>query len=60
MRIEEDGQGWVTPTVVAVSMEGLRAHSGLLEDCFGPLTILVECSSHVGAAEAVPVLFRAI
>jgi len=43
IRFDGDGQGWVTPTVVAVPLEVLREQRDrLLDECFGPFSILVE------------------
>lgn len=40
---DEDDQGWATPTIVATGAAALREHADrLLDECFGPLTILVE------------------
>jgi NADP-dependent aldehyde dehydrogenase len=43
LRIDADGQGWATPTVVSVSASTLVAErERLLDEAFGPLTVLVE------------------
>lgn len=43
LRIDEDGQGWATPTVVSVPVNVLREHrEALLDESFGPLSIVVE------------------
>ena len=43
VRIDDDGQGWATPTVVRVPAATLAAHrERLLDEAFGPLTVLVE------------------
>ncbi|WP_375001306.1 aldehyde dehydrogenase (NADP(+)) [Aeromicrobium sp. CTD01-1L150] len=42
-RTDGDDQGWTTPTIVAVSLEELRAQrEELLEETFGPFSVLVE------------------
>ncbi|MEO6200792.1 MAG: aldehyde dehydrogenase (NADP(+)) [Cryobacterium sp.] len=59
VRLDEDGQGWVTPTIVAVSVENLAAgREALLEECFGPLSVVVEYSRHDDLAALVPTLFQ--
>ena len=51
IRIDTDGQGWVTPTIVRVSLETLRAHRELLaEELFGPFSVVIEVPA--GAAFA--------
>jgi NADP-dependent aldehyde dehydrogenase len=43
LRLDEDKQAWVTPTLVATDVAGLSAErSALLDEAFGPLSILVE------------------
>lgn len=42
LRIDADGQGRATPTVVATTTEGLVAHRDrLLDEAFGPLSVVV-------------------
>ncbi|MBB5632961.1 NADP-dependent aldehyde dehydrogenase [Cryobacterium mesophilum] len=46
LRIDEDGQGWATPTIVSAPvsvLEGNRAE--LLEESFGPLSVIAEYDS---------------
>ncbi|WP_350348729.1 aldehyde dehydrogenase (NADP(+)) [Agromyces sp. G08B096] len=61
VRFDDDGHGWVTPTIVAVPLDDLVAgRDVLLEECFGPLSILVEVGRATGPAELaalVPTLF---
>ncbi|GAA1527323.1 NADP-dependent aldehyde dehydrogenase [Agromyces terreus] len=60
-RVEFDGegQGWVTPTVVAVSLDDLlAARETLLEESFGPLAILVETDPGTDLAALVPILLE--
>ncbi|WP_394525467.1 aldehyde dehydrogenase (NADP(+)) [Paenarthrobacter nicotinovorans] len=41
-RVDEDGQGWARPTVVAVSLDEFRRQRDvLLEEAFGPLSVFV-------------------
>ncbi|MEO6826933.1 MAG: aldehyde dehydrogenase (NADP(+)) [Microbacteriaceae bacterium] len=43
LRIDEDGQGWATPTIVSVPTAVLRAERERLRgEAFGPLSVLVE------------------
>jgi NADP-dependent aldehyde dehydrogenase len=43
LRIDEDGYGWATPTIVAVSAADLVvSKASLSEEAFGPLAIVVE------------------
>lgn len=43
LRVDEDGQGWATPTVVSVPVSVLESHrEELLDESFGPLSIVVE------------------
>jgi NADP-dependent aldehyde dehydrogenase len=47
LRIESDGHGWATPTIVAVGVDDLLAQrSTLAEEAFGPLSIVVEYGDH--------------
>ncbi len=42
IRFDEDRQGWVTPTIVAVSAQTLeRSGPRLLDEAFGPLSVVV-------------------
>ncbi|WP_349899094.1 aldehyde dehydrogenase (NADP(+)) [Parafrigoribacterium soli] len=43
LRVDAEGEGWATPTIVSVTADGLRAHrDSLLDEAFGPLSIVVE------------------
>ncbi|MGI9821880.1 aldehyde dehydrogenase (NADP(+)) [Agromyces sp. Marseille-Q5079] len=58
-RVEIDGagQGWVTPTIVAVSLDDLvAARATLLEESFGPLAVVVEVPPSTDLAALVPTL----
>ncbi|MCD0443947.1 aldehyde dehydrogenase (NADP(+)) [Glycomyces sp. A-F 0318] len=57
-RTGEDGQTWVTPTIAAVALDDLRAADGLLEECFGPLAILVEVPEGTDYADLLGELFE--
>ncbi|GAA1941132.1 aldehyde dehydrogenase (NADP(+)) [Agromyces allii] len=51
------GQGWVTPTIVAVSLDDLAAgRDEILEESFGPLSVLVEVEPGTDLAALVPTL----
>jgi NADP-dependent aldehyde dehydrogenase len=42
-RVDDDGQGWTTPTIVAVSLDDFRAgREAILAEVFGPFSVLVE------------------
>lgn len=59
VRIDDDGHGWVTPSIVAVSLADLIAgRDELLDECFGPLSILVEYEEGADLAAVVPTLFE--
>lgn len=43
LRVEADGQGWATPTIVSAPVSVLKEHrEALLDESFGPLSIIVE------------------
>ena len=43
LQIDEDGQGWATPTIVSVAVADLvKQRDQLLDEAFGPLSIIVE------------------
>ncbi|RGE24314.1 aldehyde dehydrogenase (NADP(+)) [Leucobacter sp. wl10] len=55
VRIDEQGQGWATPTVVAVSLDDFRrGKEALVEEAFGPLSILVETPQGTDLAALLP------
>ncbi len=42
-RVDDDKQGWTTPTIVAVSLDDFRAgREAILAEVFGPFSVLVE------------------
>lgn len=51
LRQDDDGQRFVTPTVIEVTIAELEANEVLLEECFGPLSIIVR---YRDAAELAP------
>jgi len=59
IEFDADGQGFVTPTIVAVSLAALQEdRDTLLEESFGPLSILVEYQPGTDLAALVPTLFE--
>lgn len=43
LRVDDDGQGWATPTIVSAPVGVLKEHRAeLLEESFGPLSVIVE------------------
>jgi NADP-dependent aldehyde dehydrogenase len=58
VRVDEDGQGWATPTVVATDLTTLREHrETLLDEAFGPLSFVVEYENEEELAPAADDLF---
>ena len=59
LHIDEDGQGWATPTIVSVSADVLRsARESLLDEAFGPLSVLVEYDEKADLTEIADDLFE--
>lgn len=59
IEIDGDGHGWATPTIVAVSLDDLVAgRDVLLDEAFGPLSVLVEYAPGTDLASRVPTLFE--
>ncbi|GAA1680200.1 aldehyde dehydrogenase (NADP(+)) [Glycomyces endophyticus] len=59
VRIDGDGQGWVTPTIAAVALADFGPHpDALLSECFGPVTILVESPAGTDYADLLERLFE--
>ena len=59
VRIDEDGNGWATPTIVAVSATDLLAgRDTLLDEAFGPLSVLVEYDDASALAGQAGALFE--
>jgi NADP-dependent aldehyde dehydrogenase len=55
MRFDDDGNGWATPTLVAIPAADLVGSHDLLEEAFGPLSVIVEYDSE---DELVPLASR--
>ncbi|MCA0379086.1 MAG: aldehyde dehydrogenase (NADP(+)) [Actinobacteria bacterium] len=59
VRFDEQGHGWATPTVVAVSLDAFRAsHDALVHEAFGPLSILVETPEGTDLAALMPEFYE--
>lgn len=59
LRFDEEGQGWATPTLVSVSADDLLAQrERLLDEAFGPLSIVVEYESEDELASRADQLFQ--
>lgn len=58
LRRDADGQGWATPTFVAVGLDLLRsAGSALLDEIFGPFSVIVEYPPDADLGAVVAELF---
>ena len=58
VRVDGDGFGWATPTFVVASVEALVAAGGeLLDEAFGPLSVIVEYDDAAALPELVRRLF---
>lgn len=58
LRIDADGQGWATPTIVSTAAANLvRERDALLDEAFGPLSIVVEYSEANDLTELAAQLF---
>lgn len=59
VRFDEQGHGWATPTIVAVSLDAFRAsHDALVHEAFGPLSILVETPAGTDLAALMPEFYE--
>ncbi|TDP94382.1 NADP-dependent aldehyde dehydrogenase [Leucobacter luti] len=59
IRFDTDGHGWATPTVVAVSLDDFRANAAaLVEEAFGPLSIIVETPADTDLAALMPEFYE--
>ncbi|THV30821.1 aldehyde dehydrogenase family protein [Glycomyces paridis] len=59
IRTDEHGQGWATPTILAVPLDVFRPHpDALLTECFGPIAILVESPADTDYADLLETLFE--
>lgn len=55
IRFDEHGHGWATPTIVAVSLDDFRhSKNALVEEAFGPLSILIETPADTDLAALMP------
>ena len=59
IRFDDAGHGWATPTVVAVSLDDFRVgKEALVEEAFGPLSILVETPEGTDLAALMPEFYE--
>lgn len=59
VRIDDEGHGWATPTIVALSLETLREHAETLtHEVFGPMSLLIEVPEGERYAPLMPELFE--
>ncbi len=59
LRVDDNGQGWATPTIVSVPVSVLKEHrEELLDESFGPLSIVVEYDSVEDLANVAEDLFE--
>jgi len=59
VRVDEDGNGWATPTIVSVPAAVLRQHhETLLDEAFGPLSVVVEYDDEAELAPLAAELFE--
>lgn len=59
LRVDADGQGWATPTIVSVPVATLQARrESLLDEAFGPLSIVVEYDEGADLAAIADDLFE--
>lgn len=58
LRVDDDGNGWATPTIVSVTVQTLQAQrETLLDEAFGPLSILVDYPAGTDLASVAGALF---
>ncbi len=59
VRFDEEGHGWATPTIIAVSLDDFRrGKEALVEEAFGPLSILVEVPEGTDLAALMPEFYE--
>lgn len=59
IRFDDKEQGWALPTIVAVSLEDLRAgRDTLLDEVFGPMSLIVEYPEDTDLAALLPELYE--
>ena len=58
VRVDDEQQGWVTPTIVAISVADLEdSGPGLLDESFGPLSVVVGYTREADLADLARRLF---
>ncbi|MBL3698611.1 aldehyde dehydrogenase (NADP(+)) [Leucobacter luti] len=59
IRFDDAGHGWATPTIVSVSLDAFRTSAAdLVEEAFGPLSILVETPAGTDLAALMPEFYE--
>jgi NADP-dependent aldehyde dehydrogenase len=59
LRLDAEGQGWATPTIVSVPVDGLQSQrESLLDEAFGPLSVVVEYPDGADLAAIADELFE--
>ena len=59
VRIDDKGHGWALPTIVSVSLEDMRAgRETLVEEVFGPMSLIVEYPEETDLAALLPEFFE--
>lgn len=59
LRVDDNGQGWATPTIVSVSVDTLlKQRESLKEEAFGPLSIVVEYGENTDLASVAGEVFE--
>jgi NADP-dependent aldehyde dehydrogenase len=59
VRVDEQGQGWAAPTLVTTDLATLKEHrETLLDEAFGPLSVVVEYDDDADLAPAADDLFE--
>lgn len=59
LTFDDDGHGWATPTIVRASLDDFRAgYSALVEEAFGPLSIIVETPGGTDLAALMPEFYE--
>ncbi len=59
VRVDDEGNGWATPTIVSLPTSVLREHQeSLLDEAFGPLSIVVEYDDESELAPLAAELFE--
>lgn len=59
IRFDDEGQGFATPTIVTLSLATLREHrETLIEEVFGPMSLIIEVPAGESYAPLMPELFE--